>query len=189
MIRGSCGAAAAILLLAQAPLRAETVPAARQATILLRALAYDDALKSRAGDQVAIVVLYDPGDTASRNESQAISGAFRDIEKLTIQGLPVRTLEMPFESGNGLAAKLKSSGVDAVYVCNGLASHVGALRKLAEEQRLITMGAELAYVKGGLVLGVFPQQNRPSIFLNLAASKRVGASFSSELVRLASIVE
>ena len=54
--------------------------------------------------------------------------------------------------------------------------------------KVITMASRQDYVQRGLSLGVFAIDGKPTILVNLAASKAEGAAFGSDLLRLAKVI-
>ncbi len=169
--------------------QAAEVPVARQATILARALAYDNRLKERAGASLSIAVVYSAGDAESKKHSTEIGVALRELQKLTLQGLKLSVVDIGYTGAKALADKVSADGIDALYVCTGLDGDVAAIQGVAEQLQILTLGGTKRYVEKGMVLGVFSRDGAPAIFLNLPASKRVGAAFSSDLIRLASVIQ
>ncbi len=167
---------------------AETVPAARQASILTRSLAYDRNMKDRAGDSVSVGVLYRAGNAASENCANEMAQAFRALEKFAVHGLPFKALRIAYDNGGSMKDLIRNEGIDALYACNGLDSEVDAIAGLAQERKLITMGAREDYVTKALSIGVFTIDGKPTILINWGESQKEGASFSSDLVRLAKVI-
>lgn len=179
---------AGLLLVGGRDAHAEAVPAARQASILTRALAYDRNMKDRAGDSVSVGVLYRAGNAASENCANEIVQAFRALEKFAVHGLPFKALRIAYDSGGSMKDLIRNEGVDALYACNGLDSEVDAIASIAQERKLITMGAREEYVTKTLTIGVFTIDGKPTILINWGESQKEGASFSSDLVRLAKVI-
>ena len=170
------------------PARAEGVPALRQASILTRALAYDRTMKERAGDSVSVGVLYRAGNAASENCANELLQAFRSLEKFAVHGLPFKALRIAYDVGGSMKDLIRNEGIDALYACNGLDSEVDAIAGFAQERKIVTMGAREDYVNKALTIGVFVIDGKPTILLNWGESQKEGASFSSDLIRLAKVI-
>ena len=179
---------AALLLAARVADAQQAVPGLRQASILTRALAYDRNMKERAGDSVVVGVIYRAGNAASEAASNELLQAFRGLEKFAVHGLPFKTLRVPFDGVAGLRDTIKAEGIDAIYICPGLDNDIDALSALAQEKKIITMGAREDYVTRALSIGVFVVDNKPTILLNWGESQKEGAAFSSDLVRLSKVI-
>jgi hypothetical protein len=164
------------------------IPADRQAVILSRALAYDNNLRSRAGDTVVVAILYKSGNGASESAADAIFRAFKALESVKIQDLPLRTVKVAFSSKDALRAAVSSQGIDAIYSCPGLEGEVGSIKEVSHRERVLTIGAREEFLESGLSLGVFMVETKATITVNLQASREEGASFSSELLRVARVL-
>jgi hypothetical protein len=189
-----CRRAFALALVAGALLTARTgraqteLPPDRQAVILVRSLAYDNNLKARAGDAVVVAVLFRPGNAASESAGEAMARAFRGLENVKIQELPFRAVALAYPGKGGLKSAVQSQGIDALYVCAGLEGDLGGIREFSRREHVLTMGARDEFVQSGLSLGVFSVDGKPTITVNLPASREEGAAFGSELLRLARVV-
>lgn len=176
-----------VLLIAR-PVAAQ-VPADDQARILVRALAYDANLKTRAGDALRIAVLCNAKSASSRSAADGIVGAFRKLSNFTVQGLAVQVQRIDYENEAALTAAIESGRIGALYVGPGLDSAHAAIRGVSRARRIITMAGDEAAITGGLALGVVAIDNLPKIIVNLPASREEGAAFSGELLRLAKVLK
>jgi hypothetical protein len=167
---------------------ADEVPVARQVLILTRALAYDGNLKNRAGADLLIAVLGKPGNAASDELASTMGKAFRGLGNVKVQGLAVRATQLSFKDAAGLAAAIESQGIDALYVCPGLDAELTGIFEATRRLKVVTMASRQDYVQRGLSLGVFAIDGKPTIVVNLAASKQEGAAFGSDLLRLAKVI-
>jgi YfiR/HmsC-like len=160
----------------------------RQVLILSRALAYDSNLKSRAGDDLVVGVLGKAGNGPSEDAASAMARAFRSLISVRVQGLPVRTVQLAYTTAGALAFALETRGVDVLYLVPGLDDEIPAIAELARRRHVVTMGSRQEQVARGLSLGVFAVEGKPTIVVNLTASKAEGASFGSDLLRLAKVI-
>jgi hypothetical protein len=188
-VRNGAIAAAVAFVVAIWPLtsRAE-IPPERQALILTRALSYDDNLKSRAGDAVVVAVLFKSGNPASEAMADATARAFKALEGVKVQNLPFKTIKYSYTGKDALNAAIGAQGIDALYVCAGLDTEAQSIREVARKDHVLTIGSREDLVEHGMSLGVFTLDSKPTITVNLAASREEGAAFSSELLRLAHVL-
>ena len=91
-------------------------------------------------------------------------------------------------NGGSMKDLIRNEGIDALYACNGLDSEVDGIAAFAQERKIITMGAREEYVNKALAIGVFVIDGKPTILINWGESQKEGASFSSDLVRLAKVI-
>ena len=164
------------------------VPADKQAVILTRALAYDKDLRARAGGSLVIAVLYRPGAAEGDSVAADVFRAFKALEGVKVQDLPISVVKLPYTGKDALKSAITAQGIDALYCCPGLEPDLSALREVSHQQHVLTLAAKEAFVQAGLSLGVFPKDGKPTIVINLAASRDEGASLASELLRLATVL-
>lgn len=168
---------------------AEDIPVDRQASILVRTLAYNRNLKAMAGDEFVLAVVHQRSNSASEACGRDAANAFRGFEKFVMEGLPFRVAPITYESSAALRQTMTRDGVDAVYVCGGLDADLETIATIAKETRAISIGAVRDYVSQRLALGVFMIDGKPRILVNLPESKREGADFGADFLRLATLVE
>ena len=182
--------ASALLGVAHSAFAAEEkfVAGVRQASILTRALAYDRNMKDRAGEAVVVGIVYKAGNNTSEGLANELLAAFRQLEKFAVHGLPFKAVRVAYEGVPALADATRAGGIDAVYICPGMDNDIAAIAALAEERKMLTFASREDQIKRGLAVGVFEQDGKPAISLNLGASQREGAAFSSDLVRLSKVV-
>ena len=172
-----------------AALAQERVPAPRQAAILMRALAYERDAPSRAGGHFAIAVLVRADEAASQKAGAEMTTALTALAKLPLQGMPVSVTQVDFASAEALKSAISTAGVDALYVTPGLSAQLPIILQQARAQRVVTMAGEASSVNAGVTLGVVSEDNRPRILVNVKSAAAVGATFSAELLALASVVQ
>ena len=167
---------------------ADSVGPDKQAVILARALAYDDNLRNRAGDSLVIAVLFKPGAGGSESAADGMVRAFKALEGVKVQNLPMHVLKLAYGSRDALHGAVGAQGIDAVYVCPGLEGDQGAIRDESRRDHILTIASREEQMNAGLSLGVFQFDGKTTITVNLPASKEEGAAFSSELLRLARVI-
>jgi hypothetical protein len=164
------------------------LPVERQVLILTRALAYDENLAQRAGDEFVVAVLSRAATAGADPTADAATKAFKNLGGVKIHGLPVRAVRVPYINGTTLAAAVDREGIDALYLCPGVDGDVAAVLEVSRRRKVITMASKEEQVNKGVALGVFNVDNKPTIFVNLAGSKAEGAAFTSDLLRLAKVI-
>ncbi|MEZ0311477.1 MAG: YfiR/HmsC family protein [Myxococcota bacterium] len=160
----------------------------RQAAILGRVLAYDRGMKERAGDSVVVAVLYRMGNPGSETCSNQMFEGFRSVERFVLHGLPFKVIRLTYDAGGVWRDTLRSDGVDAMYVCDGLDEELDTIASTARQRKITTMGAREEFVTRALAIGVFASDDKPVILINYAVSQEQGAVFGSELMRVATVI-
>lgn len=177
----------AVMLLPRIGLADQVAPD-KQAVILARALAYDDNLHSRAGSTLVVAVVFKPGAGGSESTADTMVRAFKAIEGVKVQNLPLHVIKLAYGGKDALHAAVSSQGIDALYVCPGLDGDQGNIRDESRRDHVLTIASREDQLNSGLSIGVFSVDGKTTITVNLPASKEEGAAFSSELLRLARVI-
>lgn len=167
---------------------AADVPAARQAVIVLRALAYDGNLKTRAGATVNIAIVHKKGNSASEQMAAAVTQAFISRQSTLVTGLPIAVSRLTYLSASRLKDAIVASGIDLLYVCDGLESDLDAIKEITRETKTLSVGANREQVEKGLSLGVVEMDGKVSILVNLQGSRFEGVSFASDFLSLTTVI-
>ena len=178
-------APAIIALLLSTAARAEDD---KRAALLARAFSYDYALKERAGDSLTVAIVFKGGNSASESSADALLKAFKALEGVKVQGLPLNALKLSWDGAEKMKAAVGMHGIDVLVVCEGLDSEVGAVRDFCRMMKIMSVGETIAYVEAGLTLGVFDTGGKKTLVVNLSAAPQENVSFSSELLRLAKVI-
>jgi hypothetical protein len=178
-----------VLVNSARPVRADdSVPVARQVVILMRVLAYDGNLKSRAGDTVNIAILRKKGHAASESMANVMAQAFGALAVTQVSGLPIVVSRLNFTGEDALRKAITGAGIDFVYVCDGLDADLDAILRATRQLKVMSVGSKQAQVEKGLTIGVFQMEDKCTILLNLSASRLEGISFAADLLRLAKVI-
>jgi hypothetical protein len=180
--------AASLALAVAAVARADDVPPDRQALILTRTLAYDNNLRSRAGDAVVVAVIFKRGNPASEALAGPILQGFRALEGVKVQDLPFHAAQLAYGGAAALKSSIESQGIDVLYICPGLEGEIAAIKEISHHEHVLTIGAKEDYVRNGLSLGVFVVDAKNTITVNLTATRDEGAAFAAELLRIGRVI-
>jgi hypothetical protein len=185
LIAGGALCAWAIALRAS---RAQVSSSKTLATTLLRALAYDTNLRQRAGATLVLAILYRPSVPASRHERDELATVFKELEAVTVQGLPLRAMSIALNDTSLLEQAATTDEVSIFYVCAGLEDDLPAIKQVSRKLKIRTAGGKAALVDKGISLAV-DADAKPSMVVNLKESREEGAAFGSALLRLAKVIK
>lgn len=164
------------------------VPAELQYTLLSKILAYDRRLAARVGDELVVGVVYQSGYPLSRDFARAMAIVWRDTAVRSIDGIPLRFVELDLGETPDVPAALRKLGVDLAVVAPLRALSIGRVLEQARSVGATTYAAAAAYVDDGAAVGIGMRAGRPRIRINLAAAKREGSDFDASLLKLAEVV-
>jgi YfiR/HmsC-like len=157
--------------------------------ILARALAYDNGMAARAGGRVVLAIVFKKGETASEGQANDALKAFRALEGIKIVGLPFHVLSTAYTGPSALETLIDRDGVDAFLLCDGLSAEIPAVRQLGRKRKVLTAGGSEADVRAGLSMAVVSDENRLQLVLNLEETRKQGAAFASDLLRVARVIK
>jgi hypothetical protein len=164
------------------------VAAARQATMLLRALAYDTNLITGTDAPLVVLVLYNATDAVSTRAAETMTAAFKAFESTTVQGRPVSVRRQAFAGAPALRSEVTVGKVAALYLCPALDGDLAAISEVSRSVKVRTLASLGAYLDRGASLGVFENAGRVAVTVNLTASRLEGAAFSPDLLRVAHVM-
>jgi len=160
-------------------------PAPQQATLLLRILAFDRKLTSRASGAVSVAVVYKEGNPRSEALMSQLAAALEDAgRKNTVAGLPVKVMRVAY--GAHLESDL--DGAAAAYLCPGLEDAVPTITRTTQAKRILTFSASEEYLRQGASLALVTRDTKLVIVVHLANSRGEGADLDSTLLRIAEVI-
>lgn len=167
----------------------DELPARQRVLLLLRVLAYDRNLKLRAGEAMAVAVLYRKGDARSEECQRDLLGTFEELAaSAVVAGLPIQPRALAFTGAVALEAALGAPRTAALFVCPGLEDAAQALQKAARRRQTFTAAAGRALAEAGLSLGLVQRGDRAGLVINLEAARAEGADLDSALLRIAEVL-
>jgi hypothetical protein len=152
-------------------------------------LAYDNGMAARAGQRVVLAIVYRKGDATSEGSANDAFKAFKSLEGIKIVGLPFHVISTAYSGPSGLETLIDRDGADAFLLCDGLSAEIPAIRQLGRRRKVITAGSSESDVRAGLSLAVANDDNRLQVVLNLEESRKQGAEFAPDLLRVARIIK
>jgi hypothetical protein len=161
----------------------------RHATILVKALSYDEKLIERAGTEVVVAVLYRASSRSASDDAEVWRRAFAGLSSLRFLGLPFRTLKLPLASPEQMRKTVAQEGIDAFFVLDMTKDDLALIQKVARENKVVTLASREDQVAAGLSLGVFVIDDKNTLIVNLSASRAEGAVFGAALLKLAKVIK
>lgn len=167
--------------------QAADAPPASQATLLLRILAFDRKLASRASGTVTIAVVYKEGNSRSETTMSQVAGALEEAaKKNSVAGLPVKVVRLAW--GAHFEADMEKEAPSAAYLCPGLDEAFPGLARTTQARRALTFSSSEDYIKAGASIALVPREAKLSIVVHLANSRAEGADLDSNLLRIAEVI-
>jgi hypothetical protein len=162
--------------------------AEREAAIVSRALAFERSLDERVGGggAIGIAVIHKPADPASERCASDWRDGFAALSSVKIQDRNVILKVLPYSAE--ATSKARAGGIHVFVVCPGLHQESGEITRISRAQRILTVGTLLSYVEQSMTFGVFREQEKFQMVVNLRVAAAEGVSFSSSMLKLARVL-
>ncbi|MBW2257156.1 MAG: YfiR family protein [Deltaproteobacteria bacterium] len=178
----------AVVVGAVSPARAASVEPGQAALLMLKILAYDRNLDSRAGDAVTVLVVHRAGHPDSEAVGAEMTRALQDVSSsVTVADKPVRVLSAPYEAGTDVVGALRGSGAAAVYLCPGLEGVLSDITTETQQMQALSVSQVEQYIDDGVGVGIVSRGAKAQIVVNLPATQAEGVALSGTLLRLAEV--
>jgi hypothetical protein len=158
------------------------VPAALQAALLVRILAYDHRIGSRSGE-VVVAILSDSDSGA--DFAQALLAISREA---TVAGRALRIVPVRYASPAQTRAALLDLQPAAVYVPEEL-NDVAGIARVTRDLSILSFSSNLDGVHSGLSIGLVRRAERAAIIISRRALGGEAAALDAGLLHLCEVVE
>lgn len=165
------------------------VPVDDQIQIFFKIFAYDKNLNQKVKDHLDIVIIYQKKFITSLNIKNSIQSLLESDNYKYYNSIPVTIKSVSIESSSELDNYLRKNHADILYVAPLRALNISELAEITRARKILTITGVPEYVEEGLSVGIGIKSNKPQIIINLSASKSEGSNFSSQLLKLAKVIE
>jgi hypothetical protein len=108
---------------------------------------------------------------------------------IRIKDMPVRFVPIDLGDGLNVGQLIKNSGVTVLYITPLRAFDVKQITAVTRLARIASITDVPAYVAEGVSVGLDIKGEKPQIIINLPASRQEGMDLSSQVLKLAMLVE
>jgi hypothetical protein len=162
------------------------LPAKIQAVLMAKFAGYDRTLLGIKSGRVmvAIVAQSDP-------ESAKVGAQVRvELQAIpVIADLPHEEIVLAWSDPGTLARTCEERGVSILYVAPGFHDEIPAIVSALGTAPILTVGANPSYVPRGIVLGFDLVSGHPKLVVNLTQARKQGVELSSQVLKLARVIE
>lgn len=163
------------------------VPVSVQVPLFHKILTFDRRLSGQPGREIVIAILYQRGYRVSSLVCEEIEAAARGLDP-TVAGRPVRWLPLELGEARDLTGELDRMAADVLYVTPLRGAGLAEITAAARSRQTLTLTGVGRYVEEGLSVGIGLERDRPQIRINLETARAEGADFTSQLLKLATLV-
>lgn len=182
---------AALFLLAVSLLHGQEIeaPINVQYALLHKILAFDRNLKTRVGEELVIGIIYQSTFRSSLIFKDELAAVIEKSQAEKLVDIPVRFVTVELADHLNLAESANKNKIDVFYVAPLRAVEIKTMTAVSQSQKILTFTGVPAYVDAGVAVGVGSKGETPRIIINLPAAKAEGVEFSSQLLKLAKVIE
>ena len=157
------------------------------ASLVLRVLSYDRALRGRAPDgRVRVLAVYRASETGARASCEATARAIGTLGRsVKVSGMSAEATAHAYSSLESLRAA--AQGFQAIYVCGSLDGTVSEISATARRFSLLSISEHEDYARSGLSVAIVSEA-RMRLVVNLTAATAEGARLDPALLRIATVV-
>jgi hypothetical protein len=164
------------------------VPVKLQLALLLKVLTFDRNLNQRAGDELVIAICYQQEYDRSVKVKDEILSVMQASPVDKIGDLPLRFSSIDMGKSD-LEKAISKEDVDVLYFTPLRDVSLQTIASVSRAKKTLTLTGVPDYVKSGLAVGIGTKEEKPLIIINLPAAKAEGADFSSQLLKLAEVIQ
>jgi hypothetical protein len=164
------------------------VPISIQTSIITKILSFERRILNAEKKEINILILYQSKAPSSGNAKKEAQQSFTKQSSSLINGKTIRTLEFDLSSSVKLSDFMKSQNIDCVFIMPLIAFDINSISNICQNYKILSFTSVPDYMKNGISVAIDNQGDKPQIIINLAASKKEGADFSSQLLKLSKII-
>jgi hypothetical protein len=167
----------------------EHLPPDVQISVLMTALAYDNALQTQRKPALRIGVVHHQRDRTSQAEAKGIHEEILKLGNKTVRGLHVSSVLIEANNAQDVQKACSNHNINALYLTTGLNDILGPILAFASANRILTMTGERDIVQQGAAIGVYRHMNRPRLIVNMRAALSQGSDLDVRLFQLVEVVQ
>jgi hypothetical protein len=164
-----------------------TVPLGLQVELLSKVADYDRTLPGRAEGVVRVVVVSRHGVAESASSAARVVNALSSLPR--ISGLPHEDTAIEFTDASSLAALCKARSISILYMMPGLTDVDQEVSRALAGVPVLSVSATADGVPMGIVLGFDLVGAQPKLVVSLSACRNQGVRLSSEVLKIATVIE
>jgi len=164
-----------------------SVPFGLQVALFTKVADYDRTLPGLTAGVVRVIVLTRHGSPESSAAAGQVVDALAGIPR--IGGLPHEDTLVAFTDAGALAALCRARSISIVYLTPGLADVAEAVSKALTGVPVLTVSASGEGARNGAVLGFELIASKPKLLVHLPSSRNQGVRLSSDVLKIATVIE
>lgn len=164
------------------------VPVSQHLPLMFKIFNFDRYFKSRITSNIVICVVYQKKYRASENiKNEVIETG--ESKFSTYLDYRVQYNFVSIDDASELESYLSKHSATVLYIAPLRAIDINEIGAIAARRKIITVTGIPDYVYRGISVGIDIKGDKPQILINLNQSKLENADFSSQLLKLAKVID
>lgn len=158
--------------------------------IFLKVLSFDRNLKKRVGngDEIILAIVFQEKFRKSLNVKNQAEKFLEQFTGNKIADIPLRTVPLALDDLAGLKTALLKEKVVVMYITPLRAVDIKGLVFICRSIHITSLTGVPEYCGAGVAVSVGSKGGNPEIIINRDAAETEGADFSSQLLKLATLI-
>ncbi len=180
-----------LLLLVSSNARTQEMAITAQNQFLLfsKILTFERQLRERVGDEIVIGLVYQKKFRSSLNAKIEFEKALNESSIKKINEIEIRYQSINLSENTDLADFILQNHIDVLYITPVRAFDPKSIALVAQTNQVLTMSGVAEYIEAGIAVCVGIKSDKPQILINLQVVKSIGIDFSSQLLKLAKVIQ
>lgn len=159
------------------------LPVSIQVPLFLKVISFDRLRNKLPDTSLVVGVAYQSGFRSSATTRDEVDAALKVAADRRIRVVMIDL------DRDDLGEVLRHQRITILYVAPLRGYSIASIAAAGANAHTITITGVPQYVEQGLAVGARLQGQRPKLMVNLPASRRCGANFTAELLKLAQVIE
>jgi len=158
--------------------------------IFLKVLSFDRNLKKRVGNgnEIVLAIVFQEKFRKSLNVKNQAEKFLEQLTGNKIADIPLRTVPLALDDLAGLKTALLKEKVVVMYITPLRAVDITDLVIICRSFHITSLTGVPGYCSAGVAVSVGSKGGNPAIIINRDAAETEGADFSSQLLKLVTII-
>lgn len=159
-----------------------------QFTLLLKILTYDKRFLGKVSDKVLIGIVYQNNYRLSADEKETLVDNIEE-SGLKVENRIVYYRSVDLSSPDVLENFVKNNSPDVLFILPVKGISINSITACSEKYKIMTFTGEPSYMNQGISTGVNMEREHPVIVINRNSARNEGVDFSSQLLKVARIIQ
>jgi hypothetical protein len=165
------------------------IPVSQQFTIFMKIVDCNREFASHADSVLTFAILYQSNNKQSLTTRDELMNIIAKSPKFTVGKYPVKFIDIDLDRLGDIAGEFAARKVDIAYITPLRAVKIEDLSAACNKQSVLTFTGITSYLEEGLAVSIANRGGKPQIVINLPAAKAEKVNFSSQILKLARIME